>query len=104
VRIDARAPACDKLNPNDAVISGRITLTTALNRCSVICAVQLAASRPQFATGRLIASKFSAFDKFSSSQVFSISYAEASSQARLPPNRQQTVPQVNDFDELLRVD
>jgi hypothetical protein len=53
------------------MISGKITLTTALNRCSVICAVQLAASRPQWATGKLTASMFSTFDKLSSSQVFS---------------------------------
>ncbi len=71
VRIDARAPACDRLSPNDAVINGKITLTTALNRCSVICAAQLAASRPQLATGKLTASIFSAFDKPSSSVGFS---------------------------------
>ncbi len=76
VRIDARAPACDRLSPNDAVISGKITLTTALNRCSVICAVQLAASRPQLASGKLTASIFSAFDKCSSSEVSPISYAD----------------------------
>jgi hypothetical protein len=33
------------------VISGKITAITPLNRCSVMCAVELAAKRPQAANG-----------------------------------------------------
>ena len=51
VRAEASAPACAKLKPKDAVISERITAITPLNRCSVICAVQFAAKRPQAASG-----------------------------------------------------
>ena len=51
VRAEASAPACARLNPNDAVMSGRITAITPLKRCSVMCAVELAASLPQVANG-----------------------------------------------------
>lgn len=53
VRAEANAPACARLRPKAEVMMGRITTTTALNRCSVICAAQLAASRPQLASGEL---------------------------------------------------
>src|SRR5262245_25077961 len=51
VRADASAPAWARLNPSAVVMIGRITAITALNRCSVICAVLFAAKRPQFASG-----------------------------------------------------
>jgi hypothetical protein len=62
VRIDASAPAWDRLSPNVEVIIGKITTTTALNKCSVICAVQLAARRPQLASGKATVWTFSALD------------------------------------------
>src|SRR5918996_3817634 len=51
VRAEASAPACARLKPNEAVISGRITAITPLKRCSTIWAVEFAASRPQVETG-----------------------------------------------------
>ena len=58
VRAEANAPACAKLSPNVVVMIGKMTAMTALNRCSVICAVELAARRPQFASGRLTVLRF----------------------------------------------
>ena len=63
VRADANAPAWAKLNPRLAVTIGNITTTTALNRCSVRCAVQLAAKRPQLASGRFGSVAVSTLDK-----------------------------------------
>lgn len=51
VRAEAKAPACARLKPSDVVISGKITAITPLNRCSVMCAVELAANLPQVANG-----------------------------------------------------
>src|SRR5262249_24989064 len=51
VRAEARAPAWARLKPNEVVISGKITATTPLKRCSTIWAVEFAASRPQAAPG-----------------------------------------------------
>src|ERR687892_1006284 len=51
VRADASAPACARLNPNEVVISGRITAITPLKRCSTVWAVEFAASRPQAESG-----------------------------------------------------
>ena len=53
VRADAKRPACARLSPNVVVMIGKITTTTALKKCSVICAVELAAKRPQLANGRV---------------------------------------------------
>ena len=50
VRAEASAPACARLSPNDAVMSGKITAITPLKRCSVICAVELAAKPPRSQT------------------------------------------------------
>ena len=66
VRAEASAPACAKLSPNVVVMIGKMTAMTALNRCSVICAVELAARRPQFASGRLTVFAVSALDKLES--------------------------------------
>ena len=51
VRAEASAPACAKLNPKELVMIGNTTTTTPLNRCSVMCALQFAASRPQPTNG-----------------------------------------------------
>ena len=51
VRAEARAPACARLKPKEAVISGNMTAITPLNRCSVICAAEFAANRLQVANG-----------------------------------------------------
>jgi hypothetical protein len=45
------------------VIIGKITAMTALKRCSVICAVEFAAKRPQLASGALNVVAVSALDK-----------------------------------------
>jgi hypothetical protein len=42
---------------------GRTTAITALNKCSVICAVLFAAKRPQLISGALSAGAISALDK-----------------------------------------
>jgi hypothetical protein len=47
---------------------GKITAMTALNRCSVICAVEFAAKRPQLASGTLGTDAVSALDKFQTCQ------------------------------------
>jgi hypothetical protein len=63
VRAEASAPACAKLNPKELVMIGNTTTTTPLKRCSVMCALQFAASRPQPANGFISVCTFSAFDK-----------------------------------------
>lgn len=62
VRAEASVPACARLNPNDAVISGRITAITPLKRCSVICAAEFAANRPHVVKGALNTEVVSALD------------------------------------------
>ena len=47
VRAEASAPACAKLNPKELVMIGSTTTTTPLKRCSVMWALQFAASLPQ---------------------------------------------------------
>ena len=54
------------LKPNDAVISGKITAITPLKRCSVICAAEFAARRPQVANGAVNAAVVSTLDKIGS--------------------------------------
>ena len=66
VRADASAPACARLSPNAVVIIGKITAMTALKRCSVICAVEFAAKRPQLANGALNVVAVSALDNVAS--------------------------------------
>src|SRR6185503_2306398 len=51
VRTEARAPACERVRPREVVIRGNITATTALKRCSVMCAVEFAANLPHVERG-----------------------------------------------------
>src|SRR5437870_781531 len=51
VREEERAPACASLNPNEEVISGKMTAITPAKRCFTIWAVEFAASRPQAGRG-----------------------------------------------------
>lgn len=63
VRAEANAPACARLSPKAEVMIGKITAMTALKRCSVICAVELAAKRPHVASGAFSVVAVSALDK-----------------------------------------
>jgi len=63
VRADASPPACARLSPNAVVMIGKITAMTALKRCSVRCAVEFAAKRPQLASGVLSVGAVSTLDK-----------------------------------------
>ena len=72
VRAEASAPACARLKPNEVVISGKITAMTPLKRCSVIWAVEFAASRPQAARGGAMVCVVSIFAKGFSPEAMSL--------------------------------